>query len=119
MTKRVSISLTFTEFKFTDMKTHNHGESAEILGVLGMLPVVDSPGALATAPQRGQGTWMALRPLLSPLLGFGLFLTQGSNPCLLHWQVNALPLSIGEAHMYFHIHVKMPIRVCYLFIVYV
>ena len=70
MTKRVSISLTFTEFKFTDMKTHNHGESAEILGVLGMLPVVDSPGALATVPQRGQGTWMALRPLLSPLLGF-------------------------------------------------
>ena len=23
----------------------------------------------------------------------GIFLTQGSNPCLLHWQVDALPLS--------------------------
>ena len=23
----------------------------------------------------------------------GIFLTQGSNPCLLHWQVNSLPLS--------------------------
>ena len=67
MTERVSISLTFTEFKLTDMKTHNHGESAEILGVLRMLPVVDSPGALATAPQRGQGTRLALRPLTQAL----------------------------------------------------
>ena len=23
----------------------------------------------------------------------GIFLTQGSNPCLLHWQENSLPLS--------------------------
>ena len=23
----------------------------------------------------------------------GIFLTQGSNPCLLHWQQNSLPLS--------------------------
>ena len=32
--------------------------------------------------------WSVL-PLPSP----GIFLTQGSNTCLLHWQVNSLPLS--------------------------
>ena len=28
----------------------------------------------------------------------GIFLTQGSNPHLLHWQVGTLPLSHQEAH---------------------
>ena len=29
----------------------------------------------------------------------GIFLTQGSNLCLLHWQVDSLPLSHQEAHI--------------------
>ena len=38
------------------------------------------------------------RTLESPLESYpfllqGIFLTQGSNPCLLHWQVGSLPLS--------------------------
>ena len=35
-----------------------------------------------------------------------IFLTQESNPSLLlllHWQVDSLPLSTGEAHTYTHI----------------
>ena len=33
----------------------------------------------------GTGTWL--------LHACGIFLDRGSNPCLLHWQANSLPLS--------------------------
>ena len=37
----------------------------------------------------------------------GIFLTQGSNPCLLHWQVDSLPLSHKE---YPHLRNYFPIN---------
>ena len=33
---------------------------------------------------------------LSCSMACGIFLDQGSNPCLLHWQADSLPLSQGE-----------------------
>ena len=40
----------------------------------------------------GQEYWSRL-----PFPSLGIFLTQGSSLCLLHWQVDSLPLSDWEA----------------------
>ena len=36
-----------------------------------------------------------------------IFLTQGSNPHLLHWQVGSLPLSHQESPIYQYISIKL------------
>ena len=36
----------------------------------------------------------------------GIFLDQGSNPCLLHWQVDSLPLSHQESPKLSHSYRK-------------
>ena len=36
----------------------------------------------------------------------GIFLTQGSNPCLLHWQANSLPLS----------NPGKPVTMCFIYV---
>ena len=45
---------------------------------------------------------------LSCFTACGIFLDQGSNPCLLHWQVDSLPLSHQESPImgYFQSHQK-------------
>ena len=37
----------------------------------------------------------------------GIFLTQGLNLCLLHWQGDSLSLTTREAHIYTHTHTNV------------
>ena len=49
--------------------------------------------SVAAACELSTGGSQGLEPRLSSSAACGLFLDQGSNPCLLHWQVDSLPLS--------------------------
>ena len=44
----------------------------------------------------------------------GIFLTQGSNPHLLHWQAVSLPLSLQGSWVYIHLYlyIEMISRTC-------
>ena len=71
---------------------------------------------------------MDFRPLVSSVLGISqakilewvalssrVFLIEGSNSCLLHWQVNSLPLShLGSLTLMFHVYQIQHLPVTYL-----
>ena len=40
----------------------------------------------------------------------GIFLSQGSNPCLLHWQMDSSPLSHQGSHTHTHTHTHTHVR---------
>ena len=60
---------------------------------LQQLPHVDSA---VTAPGL-QGTGSVVAQEFSRCMACGIFLAQGSNPCLLNWQVDSSPLSHQES----------------------
>ena len=50
---------------------------------------------------------VVVAPGLSSSMACGIFLDQGSNPCLLHWQVYSLPLSHqGSPHCRYNLHLE-------------
>ena len=49
--------------------------------------------SVVAACELSTGGSQGLEPRLSSSAACGIFLDQGSNPCLLHWQVDSLPLS--------------------------
>ena len=72
-------------------------------------PAFSSCGALAShsdgVSHRPPGLWsagaMAVAEGLSCSTARGIFPNQGSDPCLLHWQVNSLPLSHQGSPCYY------------------
>ena len=40
-----------------------------------------------------QAQWSQRKSLVSPCVAHGILWDQGSNPCVLHWQADSLPLS--------------------------
>ena len=45
---------------------------------------------------------------LSSSAAYGIFLDQGLNPCLLHWQEDSLPLSHQGSPLVRHVNCKIP-----------
>jgi len=45
---------------------------------------------------------------LSSSAAYGIFLDQGLNPCLLHWQEDSLPLSHQGSPLVSHVNCKIP-----------